>query len=83
MGVVRGSDEGEIHSTESFACIFEEDEDEWFSDTSYIWSMFDLFYKVNHKLKIMGWYHTGPRMYGNNLDITRSLTGFVEDPFPK
>lgn len=81
VGILLGSDEGEIHITESFACIFEEDGDEWFIDTSYIQSMFDLFYKVNHKLKIMGWYHTGPRMYGNDLEITRSLTGLVEDPF--
>ncbi|CAD25229.1 26S PROTEASOME REGULATORY SUBUNIT 12 [Encephalitozoon cuniculi GB-M1] len=80
-GILLGDDDGEIHITESFACIFEEDEDGWFMDTSYIRSMFDLFYKVNHKLKVMGWYHTGPRMYENDLDITRSLGSFVESPF--
>ncbi|AFN82806.1 putative 26S proteasome regulatory subunit 12 [Encephalitozoon romaleae SJ-2008] len=80
-GILLGNEDGEIHITESFACIFEEDEDGWFIDTSYIRSMFELFYKVNHKLKIMGWYHTGPRMYENDLDITRSLSKFVESPF--
>lgn len=81
VGILLGNDEGEIHITESFACIFEEDGDGWFIDTSYIRSMFDLFYKVNHKLKIMGWYHTGPRMFENDLEITKSLVKFVDSPF--
>ncbi|KAG5859851.1 proteasome 26S non-ATPase subunit [Encephalitozoon hellem] len=81
VGILLGNEDGEVHITESFACIFEEDENEWFIDTSYIKSMFDLFYKVNHKLKIIGWYHTGPKMYENDLDITRSLSKFVENPF--
>ncbi|KAH9411654.1 JAB1/Mov34/MPN/PAD-1ubiquitin protease [Ordospora pajunii] len=80
-GILLGSDEDGIHITESFACIFEEDETGWFIDTSYIMSMFDLFHKVNHKLKIVGWYHTGPKMYGNDLEISRSLTRFASDPF--
>lgn len=44
-------------------------------------SLFDLFYKVSHKLKIMGWYHTGPKMYENDLEITKSLVSFVKSPF--
>lgn len=80
VGILLGNDEDEIHITESFACIFEEDAEGWFVDTSYIRGMFDLFYKVNHKLKIMGWYHTGPKMYENDLDITKSLISFVENP---
>lgn len=81
VGILLGTDDGEIHITESFACIFEEDSEGWFIDTSYITSMFDLFYKVNNRLRIMGWYHTGPRMYESDLEIMKSLTSFVETPF--
>ena len=68
VGILLGSDKGEVYITESFTCIFEEDAEGWFRDTSYIRSMFDLFYK--HNLKIMVWYHTGPKVYESDLEIT-------------
>jgi 26S proteasome regulatory subunit N8 len=80
-GILLGTTDKEIHITESFAAIFEEDADGWFLDTSHIQNMFDLFYKVNRKLGVVGWYHTGPKMSEIDLEVTKSLVKFVEDPF--
>jgi 26S proteasome regulatory subunit N8 len=81
VGILLGTAEKEIHISESFAAIFEEDAEGWFLDTSHIQNMYDLFYKVNRKLEIVGWYHTGPKMSEADLEITKSLTRFVADPF--
>jgi 26S proteasome regulatory subunit N8 len=44
---------------------FDEDADDpntFFLDTEYLESMFGMFYKVAAKEKIVGWYHTGPKL---------------------
>ncbi|ELQ76005.1 26S proteasome regulatory complex, subunit RPN8/PSMD7 [Trachipleistophora hominis] len=72
----------EIHITNSFAVPFDEEyNSNWFIDTSYLENMFELFFKVNGKEKILGWYHSGPDLFSNDLQITQSFLRYVEDPY--
>lgn len=54
---------------------FDEDEKDsktWFLDMDYLDNMHAMFHKVAAKEKIVGWYHTGPK-----LDKVQMLTYFV------
>ena len=66
--------------TNSFAVPFEENDEGYFLDTSYLQNMFELFHKVNSREKIIGWYHTGPKMYKSDSDITETLSIYCNDP---
>ncbi|KAF9761744.1 26S proteasome non-ATPase regulatory subunit 7 like protein A [Nosema granulosis] len=80
IGILLGQQDEDIHVTNSFAIPFEEDDESWFLDTSYLQNMFELFHKVNSRETILGWYHTGPKMCSNDVEITKSLLKYVEDP---
>lgn len=81
VGILLGTIEGcRINVTNSFAIPFEEFDKNYFIDTSYLKNMFDLFYKVNCKEKILGWYHSGPRMHKNDLDLSKAFSKYCEDP---
>lgn len=81
IGVLLGScDEKAINVTNSFAVPFEELDDEFFLDTSYLQNMFDLYYKVNCKEKIVGWYHSGPKLHNIDLEITKAMTKYCRTP---
>lgn len=80
VGILLGQVDGDIHVTNSFAVPFEEDENGWFLDTSYLQNMYELFHKVNSKEFILGWYHTGPKMYSNDNEITKSILKYAENP---
>lgn len=41
----------------------EKDKNTWFLDMDYLESMYGMFYKVAAKEKIVGWYHTGPKLH--------------------
>lgn len=72
----------EIHMTNSFAVPFDEEAyGNWFLDTSYLENMYELFYKVNSKEKILGWYHSGPDLFANDLQITQSFLRHAEEPY--
>jgi len=43
--------------------------------------MYELFHKVNSKEVIVGWYHTGPKMYKNDIEITRSFLKVIDNPY--
>jgi len=66
--------------TNSFAVPFEESEGGFFLDTSYLQNMFDLYYKVNCKEKIVGWYHSGPKLCKIDLDITKAVSNYASSP---
>ena len=56
----------------SFAVPFDEDNRDrsvWFLDHDYLESMATMFKKVNAKERIVGWYHTGPKLCSNDIDI--------------
>lgn len=51
---------------------FDEEEREksvWFLDHDYLENMFNMFKKVNSKERIVGWYHTGPKLQQNDIAI--------------
>jgi len=81
IGVLLGSTGGStINITNSFAVPFEEDEDNFFFDSSYLQNMFELFYKVNCAEKIVGWYHSGPKMRKNDLEISKAFSKYCDNP---
>ena len=56
----------------SFAVPFDEDardKNVWFLDHDYLESMAAMFKKVNAKERIVGWYHTGPKLCSNDIAI--------------
>ncbi|GCF00790.1 proteasome regulatory particle subunit [Zygosaccharomyces mellis] len=73
VGVVLGDASTPVFRvTNSFALPFEEDEknpDVWFLDHNYIESMNDMFKKINAKEKLIGWYHSGPKLKASDLKI--------------
>ncbi|CAH8569308.1 unnamed protein product [Schistosoma turkestanicum] len=73
VGVLLGSLNGNILDvSNSFAVPFEEDAvdpDVWFLDHDYLESMFAMFKKVNAREKIVGWYHSGPKLCTNDIKI--------------
>eukprot|EP01023_Acetabularia_acetabulum_P041608 TRINITY_DN4060_c0_g1_i2.p1 TRINITY_DN4060_c0_g1~~TRINITY_DN4060_c0_g1_i2.p1 ORF type:complete len:328 (+),score=48.62 TRINITY_DN4060_c0_g1_i2:142-1125(+) len=84
VGVLLGnSSKGQVDVTSSFAVPFEEDEKDpkiWFLDHSYLENMFRMLKKVNAREKIVGWYHTGPRLRECDLDINELISKFVANP---
>ncbi|RWS04616.1 26S proteasome non-ATPase regulatory subunit 7-like protein [Dinothrombium tinctorium] len=55
-----------------FEVPFDEDEKEqsvWFLDHDYLENMYNMFRKVNAKERVVGWYHTGPKLHQNDIAI--------------
>lgn len=64
---------------------FEEDERDpktWYMDHDYIESMNDMFKKVNAREKLVGWYHSGPRLRASDLEINQVVKRYVRLFFP-
>ena len=62
---------------------FEEDEKDpsvWFLDHNYIESMNDMFKKVNAREKLIGWYHTGPKLRASDLEINELFKRYTPNP---
>ena len=60
----------------SFAVPFDEDEKDpsvWYLDHQYLEQMYAMFKKVNAKERIVGWYHTGPKLHPNDIAINDLL----------
>jgi len=84
VGVLLGQNNGtRLRVANSFAVPFEEDERDpavWFLDQNYIESMNDMFKKINAKEKLIGWYHSGPRLRQSDLAINELFKDFCPDP---
>lgn len=86
VGVILGdnySSKSSIKVTNSFAIPFEEDEkdpDIWFLDHNFIESMLEMFKKINAKEKLIGWYHSGPKLRSSDLKINELFKKFTENP---
>ncbi|KAI9159564.1 proteasome regulatory particle subunit [Blastocladiella emersonii ATCC 22665] len=84
VGVLLGQHTGkEFNVANSFAVPFEEDEKDpsvWFLDHNYIESMNEMFKKVNARERMIGWYHTGPKLRASDLEINEMLKRFIKDP---
>jgi len=78
VGVLLGSwsSKGVLDVLNSFAVPFDEDEKDktvWFLDHDYLEQMSSMFKKVNAKEKVVGWYHTGPKLHQNDVLINELI----------
>ncbi|KAA1469313.1 Mov34-domain-containing protein [Dentipellis sp. KUC8613] len=84
VGVLLGQDNGKtINVANSFGIPFEEDEKDsrtWFLDHNYIEGMFDMFKKVNARERIIGWYHTGPKLRASDIEINEVFKRIIPRP---
>merc|ERR1712055_1137193 len=74
VGLLLGSwsSKGVLDIANSFAIPFDEDDkdrDVWFLDHEYLETMYNMFRKVNAKERVVGWYHTGPKLHQNDILI--------------
>ncbi|KAJ3197225.1 proteasome regulatory particle subunit [Irineochytrium annulatum] len=84
VGVLLGQFVGnEVNVANSYAVPFEEDEKDpsvWFLDHNYHEAMYDMFKKVNAKEKMVGWYHTGPKLRSSDLEINELFKRYTPNP---
>lgn len=62
---------------------FEEDEKDpsvWFLDHNYVESMREMFKKVNAREKLIGWYHSGPKLRVSDLQINELFKRYTPNP---
>lgn len=73
VGVLLGEQRGAtLDISNCFAVPFEEDRVDhrvWFLDHDYLENMFSMFEKVNARERIVGWYHSGPKLCPNDIII--------------
>jgi len=88
VGVLLGQDtvvngKRVINVANSFGIPFEEDEKSsktWFLDHNYIEGMFSMFRKVNARERMIGWYHTGPKLRASDQEINELFKRFIAKP---
>ncbi|CAG8516067.1 11122_t:CDS:2 [Paraglomus brasilianum] len=84
VGVLLGQNNGKtVNVANSFAVPFEEDENDpsvWFLDHDYVESMNDMFKKVNAREKMIGWYHSGPKLRASDLEINELFKKYTPNP---
>lgn len=84
VGVLLGQDLGSsINVANSFAVPFEEDEKDprtWFLDHNYVEGMCDMFKKISAKEKLVGWYHSGPKLRQADLQINDVFKKYCARP---
>lgn len=62
---------------------FEEDERDpsvWFLDHNFVESMRDMFKKINAREKLIGWYHSGPKLRASDLEINELFKRYTPNP---
>ncbi|KAH0947676.1 hypothetical protein HN011_000976 [Eciton burchellii] len=67
---------GILDVSNSFAVPFDEDDKDksvWFLDHDYLENMYGMFKKVNAREKVVGWYHTGPKLHQNDVAINELI----------
>lgn len=84
VGVILGEYSSDIIKvTNSYAIPFEEDEKNtnvWFLDHNFIDSMGEMFKKINAKEKLIGWYHSGPKLRPSDLKINEVFKKYNSNP---
>lgn len=58
------------------AVPFDEDDKDksvWFLDHDYLDSMYGMFKKVNARERVVGWYHTGPKLHQNDIAVNELI----------
>nr|XP_023026893.1 26S proteasome non-ATPase regulatory subunit 7 [Leptinotarsa decemlineata] len=67
---------GVLDVSNSFAVPFDEDDKDksvWFLDHDYLENMYGMFKKVNARERVVGWYHTGPKLDQNDIAINELI----------
>ncbi|KAG0149720.1 hypothetical protein CROQUDRAFT_653277 [Cronartium quercuum f. sp. fusiforme G11] len=92
VGVLLGQDLGtSLNVANSFAVPFDEEESKadasssststtWYLDHNFVESMGDMFKKVSAKEKLIGWYHTGPKLRSTDLEINEVFKRYCPRP---
>lgn len=84
VGVLLGQNDGmNVRVSNSFAVPFEEDEKDpsvWFLDHNFVESMRDMFKKINAREKLIGWYHSGPKLRASDLEINELFKRYTPNP---
>ncbi|KAI5800310.1 maintenance of mitochondrial structure and function-domain-containing protein [Peziza echinospora] len=84
VGVLLGQiTPGKVRVTNSFAVPFEEDDKDpsvWFLDHNYVESMNDMFKQINAREKLIGWYHSGPKLRASDLEINELFKRYTPNP---
>ncbi|KAL4801448.1 maintenance of mitochondrial structure and function-domain-containing protein [Aspergillus unguis] len=84
VGVLLGENAGgNVRVSNSFAVPFEEDEKDpsvWFLDHNFVESMRDMFKKINAREKLIGWYHSGPKLRASDLEINELFKRYTPNP---
>lgn len=73
----------ELTSVFLSAVPFEEDEKDpsvWFLDHNFVESMRDMFKKINAREKLVGWYHSGPKLRASDLEINELFKKYTPNP---
>ncbi|XP_002049457.3 26S proteasome non-ATPase regulatory subunit 7 [Drosophila virilis] len=78
VGVLLGCwrSKGVLDVSNSFAVPFDEDDKDksvWFLDHDYLENMYSMFKKVNARERVVGWYHTGPKLHQNDIAINELI----------
>ncbi|KAG4304393.1 hypothetical protein PORY_002103 [Pneumocystis oryctolagi] len=84
VGVLLGQKTDKIvNVANSFVVPFEEDERDpkvWFLDHNYMESMNEMFKKINVREKMIGWYHTGPKLRSSDIEINDLFKKYIPNP---
>jgi len=84
VGVLLGQNDGRsVRVSNSFAVPFEEDDKDpsvWFLDHNFVESMSDMFKKINAREKLVGWYHSGPKLRAADLEINELFKRYTPNP---
>jgi len=59
---------------------YEKDPSIWFLDHNFLEGMWAMFRKVNAKEKVIGWYHSGPKLRQSDLAINEVIKRFTPHP---
>ncbi|XP_071174417.1 26S proteasome non-ATPase regulatory subunit 7-like [Mytilus edulis] len=77
VGVLLGANrQGVLDVSNSFAVPFDEDDKDrsvWFLDHDYLENMYSMFKKVNARERVVGWYHTGPKLHQNDVAVNELM----------
>merc|ERR1711962_458357 len=78
VGVLLGCwrSKGVLDVSNSYAVPFDEDDKDksvWYLDHDYLENKYHMFKKVNAREKIVGWYHTGPKLNQNDIAINELI----------
>ncbi|KAL7673955.1 hypothetical protein ACOME3_000238 [Neoechinorhynchus agilis] len=82
VGVLLGTASGRVLDiTNSFAVPFSEEGSYiWYLNDDYLDTMYGMFWKINAREKIVGWYHTGPDLRPNDVEICDFFRKYNPDP---